>query len=500
MAPSAPKTSRLYWAAAASGAAIAASFLRFWLYPLAWVAFVPLLWALRQTQSARQAARVGYVAGLVTNLPAFYWLAYTFEVFGGFPYAVAIALYALLTILTATEFLLFAVAWRRVGFGALGLAAPFLWVSLEFLFPNEFPWRMGHTQWQVPALIQIGEITGPYGLSFVIVWFASAVTYAILESQRRFVPLLAASAAAIALFVYGEVRLPQVDAAIAAAPTLRVALVQGNVGLKEKGDVRYFDVNLDKYQDLSAELQDRVDLIVWPETVNQHWIPVDATTIPPKENPFGILRTNLIFGGLSFRLTGPDMADEFNSAFLMGPGAQLRDRYDKRILMPFGEYIPLGEYFPWIYKLSPETGHFTSGSQVAVFDIGGKAKVGQLICYEDIVSNMPRHTTEAGAQVLINILNDAWYGDSAAPYQHQALALWRTVENRRYLLRGSNSGVTAVIDAAGRVVAQGGLFTTEVVEAPVHLLDLQTFYTRFGDVFAWSVVAIAALLLWRTRA
>ena len=134
-------------------------------------------------------------------------------------------------------------------------------------------------------------------------------------------------------------------------------------------------------------------------------------------------------------------------------------------------------------------GGFTAGQRVSVFDIGGKAKIGQLICYEDIVAGMPRYTTQAGAEVLLNILNDAWYGNTAAPYQHQALALWRAIENRRYLLRGSNSGVTSIIDAAGRVVAEGGLFTAEVVSGTVPRLQMMTFYTRYGDVFAWLTVA-----------
>jgi apolipoprotein N-acyltransferase len=118
-----------------------------------------------------------------------------------------------------------------------------------------------------------------------------------------------------------------------------------------------------------------------------------------------------------------------------------------------------------------------------------------LICYEDLLASMSRHATQAGADVLLNILNDAWYGNTAAPYQHQALALWRAIENRRYLLRGSNSGVTSIIDAAGRVVAEGGLFTAEVVSAAVPRLRLTTFYTRYGDVFAWLVLVGAVILL-----
>lgn len=489
---------RCYALAAASGLLIAACFLRFELWPLAWVAFVPLLWSLPQAATPRAAAQIGFVAGLTTNLPAFYWLVYTIHVFGGFSYPLALFFYASLTLYTASQFVLFALAWQRTGPGPLALAAPLLWVSLEFLFPNLFPWRMANCQLHVPVLLQVGDVTGPFGLSFVMVWISAAV--ADLVVRRRVVPLIAAATATLAVVAYGLWRLPVVDRAMASAPTVRVALVQGNVGIKEKGDVRYFDVNLDKYLELSEPRQDSTDLIVWPETVSQHWVQADAIRLDGKENPFDGLRTHLIFGGLAFRLLGPNEAEEFNSAFVVGPDGVVLGRYDKRILMPFGEYLPFASYFPFIKSLSPETGGFTAGTTATVFDVAGKVQVGQLICYEDLLPSMSRHATQAGAEVLLNILNDAWYGNTAAPYQHQALALWRTIENRRYLLRGSNSGVTSIIDAAGRVVAEGGLFTAEVVSGAVPRLQLSTFYTRCGDLFAWVVVAAAGVLLVAPRA
>jgi apolipoprotein N-acyltransferase len=480
-------------AAAASGVLIAACFLRFQLWPLAWVAFVPLLWSLARAPTPRAAARLGFVAGLTTNLPAFYWLVYTIHVFGGFSYPIAICFYTCLTVFTASQFVLFALAWQRTGPGPLALAAPLLWVSLEFLFPNLFPWRMANCQLHVPLLLQVGDLTGPFGLSFVMVWVSAAL--AELSARRRVVPLAAAATATLGIVVYGAWRLPVVERAAATAAKARVVLVQGNVGIKEKGDVRYFDINLDKYQELSEPVQDAADLIVWPETVSQHWVPADATRLDGKENPFDNLRTHLIFGGLAFRVVRPDEAEEFNSAFVIAPHGAVLGRYDKRILMPFGEYLPFAKVFPFIKSVSPETGGFTAGTTVSVFDIGGKLKVGQLICYEDLLASMSRHATQAGAEVLLNILNDAWYGNTAAPYQHQALALWRAIENRRYLLRGSNSGVTSIIDAAGRVVAEGGLFTAEVVSATVPRLGVTTFYTRCGDVFAWLVLVAAVILL-----
>ncbi len=170
-------------------------------------------------------------------------------------------------------------------------------------------------------------------------------------------------------------------------------------------------------------------------------------------------------------------------------------RYDKRILMPFGEFLPFAETFPWLRQLSPATAGFKAGTDAKVIRIPGGARVGALICYEDLVAGMPRATTNAGADFLVTILNDAWYGNSPAPHQHQALALWRTLETRRYLLRGSNTGVTSILDAAGRVVDEGGLFTEETIVGDVAQLDIESVYARIGDVFAWSLVATGALWL-----
>lgn len=484
-------------AAAASGILISACFLRFQLFPLAWLAFVPLLWALGGVATARETIRVAVIAGMFTNVPAFYWLVYTINVFGGFGYALSVFFYLCLSLYSTLQFVVFALALRRTGVGPLALSAPILWVALEFLYPNLFPWRMGNSQFLAPVLIQVGDLTGPFGLSFVMLWFAAGTAHVVARRDGR--PLIAATAVLAAVILYGAVRLTAVDAAMQAAPSVRVALVQGNISIEEKGDFRYFDVNLEKYAELSAEAQQGADLLIWPETVSQHWLPADAARLSPEEMPFPGLDTYLYFGGLSYRVTGPRQADEFNSAFFIDAEGNVLGRYDKHILMPFGEFIPFEWLVPQVRQLSPATAAFKAGEGTQVFTVPGKYSFAPLICYEDLIADMSRQATALGAEFLVNILNDAWYGNTAAPYQHQALALWRAVENRRYLLRGSNSGVTSILDAAGRVVAEGGLFTAEVVSGEVRRMSMPTFYTRHGDLFAWAVTALAAVLLVRGR-
>jgi apolipoprotein N-acyltransferase len=485
-----------------TGALIAAPWLDFSLYPLAWVAFVPLLLALDRAASRRAALRLGLLAGLATNVPAFYWLVYTMHVFGGFPYPLALVFYACLSLFSATQFVAFAWAVRRLGFGPLGLAVPVLWVTLELLFPNLFPWRMANSQLEAPLLMQSGDLAGPYLLSFVMLWVSAGLALA-WRAPRRFAPLGAAVAAAALLVVYGVWRMPAVQRAIDAAPPVSVGLVQGNVGIREKGNVALFDINLDTYRELSAPLQD-VDVLIWPESVSQHWVAADAVAVPAKHNPYPGTSTYLIYGGLAFDY--PEAAGAprmYNSAFLIDGAGRVHGRYDKQVLIPFGEYIPGASLLPFLYDLSPQTGQFSPGATLSTLAVPGKLRIAPLICYEDVPAGIARAMTRDGAEALLTIFNDAWFGDSMAPYQHEAIAVWRAIENRRFMMRVGNAGTTGVVDPFGRVLDRLGMFTAESLRADIRPLQVATLYTRVGDAFAWSVAALAAawLLLahWRPR-
>ncbi len=480
-----------------SGGLIAAPWLDFSLFPLAWVAFAPLLWALAGAPTRRAALRIGLLAGLATNIPAFYWLVYTIHVFGGFSYPLAAFFYACLSLYSALQFVLFAWGVRLLGAGPLALAAPLLWVSLEFLFPNLFPWRMANSQLPVPLLLQSGDLAGPYLLSFVMVWTSAALVQA-LALPRRVVPLAAAGAAVIALLAYGSWRMPAVQAAIDAAPPVAVGLVQGNIGIEQKGDVALFDVNLQSYRELSEPLQAQVDVLIWPESVAQSWVAADEAVLPAKHHPYVGVPTFLIYGGLAFEYPPEGGRPRtFNSAFLVDGAGRVYGRYDKHVLIPFGEYIPGASLFPSLYELSPQTGQFTPGARITTLDVPGRLRLGPLICYEDVPAGIARAMTRHGAEALLTLFNDAWFGASMAPYQHEAIALWRAVENRRYFVRVGNAGVSSVIDPFGRVVDRLGMFTAETLRAEIRPLQMTTVYTRVGDLFALLVVALTAAWLAR---
>lgn len=499
---------------AASGALIAAAFLDFRWWPVAWVSFLPLLWSLHGPPTRRDAARLGLTAGLAANVPAFHWLVHTMTVFGGFPIFVSAFFYACLSLYSACQFALFALALRYTGAGPLAILPAVLWVALEFLYPNLFPWRMANTQFEASVLTQIGDVTGPFGLSFVIVWIQSALV-ATLRERRRWPALAAAAAALGAVAAYGAWRIPIVRAAIDAAPVVRVGLVQGNIGIVEKRDVAYFDINLERYRQLSAPLEQDVDLLIWPETVSQEWVPTDLATLPDDANPYPGLRIPLIYGGLAYTPLGERRHAKFNSAFLIDPAGRVLGRYDKHVLLPFGEYLPGASLIPALARLSPQTGDFTPGNRIVTLDVPGAARSGAgsreagadgrsgeplvriapLVCYEDVPARIARAMTLAGAEALLTMFNDAWFGRSVAPYQHEALALWRAIENRRYFLRVGNAGVTGVVDPFGNVVAHLGLFTEETLTAEIRPLRIRSVYTRIGDVFGWGVTlaGLAAL-------
>jgi apolipoprotein N-acyltransferase len=333
-----------------------------------------------------------------------------------------------------------------------------------------------------------------------MVWVSAALARAILEGPRRAAAsLAAASVAAGAIFVFGLLRISAIERQIAAAEPVRVALVQGNLGIKEKGNVRYFESNVATYRALTLEVADRADVVIWPETVIGEPLPRTLERLPRGAAETLGLRKPLLTGALTYE-GSPQRPRFFNSVVLFGREGEVLGVSDKQILMPFGEYMPFGSVFPLLKALSPQTGDFEAGSGVVVLDVPGAGRFAPLNCYEDLRASISRQAVwQDHAEVLFAVANDAWFGDTIAPFQHEALALWRAVENRRFLVRVTNTGVTDVIDPLGRVVVRLPVFVAESRVAEIRRLKVPTFYQRFGDAFAWLVTAIALLAVARGR-
>lgn len=476
----------------AGAALVAVPFLDTDLWVLAWFGLVPLFALAPYAGSVRSAAFYGVLMGFVVNVIGFHWVVTTITRFGGFPVAIALFFFSALSLYAALPFAIVAAALRWSGPAAPLLLAPALWAAVEFAFPAMFPWRLAHSQREVTWLLQTGDLAGPYLLSFVMALFAAAVA-----RLPRVRPLLGALATVGVLLVYGGFRVAQVEREMAASPRFTVGVVQGNLLLDEKRQHELFDSNVARYRRLSATLSPPPDLLVWPETVVEWGIPHETETLAGLD-PYPDAPAPLLFGAVSYRDWGR-RTEWFNSAFLRRADGSIGGRYDKIVLMPFGEYIPFSWLFPSLKELSPNTGDFQAGTGPVVVRVSDRARVGNLICYEDLLSGHVRRTVAAGANLLVTMTNDAWFGHSAALREHDSLALWRAVENRRYLVRATNSGLSTVTDPLGRTVAELPTQTATAASVPVHLLSGTTPYQRIGDAFGYITLAFAISLLIYSR-
>ena len=279
---------------------------------------------------------------------------------------------------------------------------------------------------------------------------------------------------------------------MAASPKIKVAVVQGNMKQGEKWKKEMVQTTLNRYGELTRKVQG-ARLIIWPETaapflyVRTPDLAAEVQKIARDSGGY------LLFGSPAYELT-PQGEYYYNRAYLLNPQAETIGSYDKAHLVPYGEYVPLRRFFPFIGKMVPMVGDFAEGPVGATVSLPEGA-IGPLVCYESIFPNLARAQVANGARLLVNITNDAWFGKTSAAYQHLSMAVLRAVENHVCLARAANTGISAFIDGAGRL-----LWTSEINVPEAHALELAwlpggSLYTRIGDVFAWACVIIAGLAL-----
>jgi apolipoprotein N-acyltransferase len=294
---------------------------------------------------------------------------------------------------------------------------------------------------------------------------------------------------------YGAYRIAEVDARVAKAPTLELGIVQADMGLfqkredPEEGLRRHIEQSLQ----LEREHGDKLDLLIWPESAFGWALPEGVANVTDAVLGSQI-HTPTLFGGLAARMY-KGRRRFFNTAFMADAKGNITGSYDKTYLVPFSEYMPFADEYPILLQWSPQSGNFAPGAHVRPLRLG-KFRLSVLICYEDIFPSFVRRLErEAKPHVLINITNDAWFGDTHAPWEHLALAKLRSVEHHRSLVRSTNSGVTAVIDPVGRVVAKSALFKRENLYVSVPMLDVSYPYLVLGD-FPGPLSALVLVGLW----
>ncbi len=459
---------------------------------VAWTAFAPLLALSPGAPTYRQSALQGLVMGMMANGIVCLWLIDTMTVFGGFPWPVAAMFYAIVIVYTGLPFAALGAALRFAGPKAPVLLAPALWVSTEYLFPNLFPWRIAYTQREFPLLIQSADLAGPYLLSFAMIWLTAAATR--LQITRLLPPLLLIGA----LLLYGHWQTARIENLLASSPDIRVGLVQGNLSLFGKRNPAELERNLATYRRLSESLQPTPDLLVWPETVVSWGLPRDQP-LEPARDPYPQAPAPLLFGAISYAKTDSGL-DWYNSLFLRTEAGALEGRYDKMVLMPFGEFLPFADQFPVIRSWSPNSGDFEAGNRAEVLTMSPSVRIGPAICYEDMLAAPLGDSAAQGANLLISVANDAWYGTSPALLLHETLGLWRAIENRRYFLRATNSGLTSAIDPLGRRFFELPRNQSTAGSLTAQLLSETTSYQQHPDRFPQFVLCLGLVLLGWSRA
>lgn len=478
---------------------LAAPYLLPALFPLAWLAFVPLFLVLERAETLREAVFYGWLMGLAAHLIGFHWLTFTISAFGGFSYGASIFIFILYAALQGLQMALFALLVRAIGFGPLAIFPALFWVPLEFLFPLLFPWYLANSQFSFLWLIQSADLVGPYGAGFVVMWCNAAIYQALFAAKRdnfrAWLPLAYAALALLVSLIYGYQRLEVVGEDIAGARKLSVGVVQGNVDIDMKWNPALAQHNLDQHRKLTDELG-AVPLVIWPESAMEVTVPEDLQVLPMELMPeFKAEQASFIFGAKSIRgRPGRSDIKAFNTAFFTDRKGRILARYHKQVLLAFGEYLPFAKFLSLLPAM-PFADGFTPGAGPVAFHLGRGVRLAPLICYEDLMPDLSRRfVSEARANVLVNLTNDAWYGKSVGPWEHLHLAQLRAIETRRSLLRVTNTGVTSLVNAKGEVIKTLPMFTPATLQTEVEILNEETFYVRFGDWFAWGVTFVVAAL------
>jgi apolipoprotein N-acyltransferase len=487
--------------AVVSGLLLAAAFPSLDWEPLAWFGFVPLLSAIRG-RSPMGAFRLGWLTGFVFYLATTYWVGYTIRHYTSLPLPIVIGIVVIMAAALACYHGAFAAGIRlfeRSGREVVWLA-PALWVTLEWLrgwFFIGFPWgALGYSQYRFHDLVQIAEVTGVYGVSAVLVLF-NVVVAAVLRERgrdvRRLLPgLVTVTVLLVVLPALGRWRV----ATLANAPitgSLRIGLAQGNVEQDRKWDPAFQDETMARYAELTlAAAKAGARLVVWPETAAPFFLQEPGQR---RDDVLQLARSSgvpLLIGTPAFRRASSNALEQRNRAYLIHPNGEVGAHYDKIELVPFGEYVPFRRVLFFVDQVVTAVAILGAGEETTVFEVPG-ARFGVLICYEGVFPALTRRFVDGGADFLVNITNDAWYGRTAAPYQHLVQASFRAIENRVPLVRAANTGISAVIDADGRIRWQGPLFEMLWHDEEIHWTGERTFYTRFGDVFVWLCVIVTAL-------
>jgi len=471
------------------------AFPKFNLLPLGILAFLPLLIFIAREPSAWRRFLGGFAAGAIFFAFTCYWLYEVQSQYGGLNSFQAAGVLAILVLFLALYWGLFAWGGGKLWQLSWGPAfVPLLWVALEYARANlltGFPWLLsGYLLTDFYSLARLARWTGIYGLSYLTIALPVAILWPFLKPSRTANLHLIIVLAMILAFAAAPVDdLPPANQ--------RAFLVQTNVPQSvafESWDSKSQEPLFSRLDSLTLSAvpeQKTPALVVWPEMPAHFYFHDDGFTRPYVERL--ARQTNSIFLlGAVTHVPGSNREKALNSSILLSPSGSVISQYDKIHLVPFGEYVPWRERLTFAQSLTAEVSDFTAGSKIVVSHIPG-GKLATLICYEAIFPDLVRRFVREGAGVLVNISNDGWFGDSAARYQHLLQSRMRAIENDRYLLRATNTGITALISPHGSIIEEIPADRAGVLKGGWAFRTNRTFYSEHGDVFAMACSGLALL-------
>lgn len=487
------------------------------LWPLLFVGLLPFLTAIYFAESRRQVAFYGFVFGLVHYLCLLYWLIFVLGTYGGLPWFVAVPALVLLAAYMAsytTAFSLFAHFFFQNSKAIIWLwFIPVIWVGNDWLRSvlfSGFPWMdLGYGLWSVPLLTQAADLFGHHFLTFCIVLVNGLFFQLCISSKTPIKParlvteILPVVCLLLIVIGYSQLRLQQLDRKAKVADRAQVGIVQGNINQNEKWSPAKKKSTVDSYLQLTKSIPNwkSLQMVVWPETAIPFY-PNSSKLFSPISTFLVENEVNLLTGAPWYEVIDHEKKDinYFNSALLIGDESKLIGKYYKNHLVPYGEYVPLKKFLPFLAPLVQTVGDFTPGVIEEPLVVG-EIKSGVLLCFESIFPDIGRKWSEKGANILVNLTNDAWYGKSSAPYHSFAMTALRAVEVRRSVVRSANTGISGVIEPSGRVLDSSEIFVSWAKGFNVFLHNEITIFVRGGYLFGpfCLIMGLGTMLVLKLR-